>query len=139
MQPCGNLCTFCLGGHLEFTLEFNREALRQILLSDVFFPESRVTLSKFIKLIGENVLLIWGNDEDEDFVKKVKPQHIHALCLQLVASSFVQVTVPNKKLLGSKKLNKTELYVGLVKDELTRSFRIFNSSLWDEFNFNYRE
>jgi len=44
------------------------------------------------------------------------------LCPQLVAAEFVVVTVPNEKLLGSKKLNKSEMYVGLVKDELARSF-----------------
>ena len=136
-MPCGNLCTYCLGDHSLFTLEFDREALKQILLADVFHPESRVTLAKFQKAITKNMLLIWGNDEV--FVKTIKPQHIHALCLQLVAAEFVVISVPNEKLLGSKKLNKSEMYVGLVKDELTRSFRIFNQSLWEDFDFNFRD
>ena len=46
-MPCGNICTYCLGEHRDFTPEFNREALEQILLADVFHPESRVTLANF--------------------------------------------------------------------------------------------
>ena len=134
--PCGNMCTYCLEGHLEFTLPFDKEALRDILMSDIFWPEGRIPLPQFQKRMAENVLPIYGGCPE--FVKTVKPQHIHALCLQLVAANFVRITVPNEKLIGTKKLNKTDLHVTLVKDDVSRRFRISDESQWDENHFHFK-
>ena len=68
-------------------------------------------------------------------MKKMKSQHIHALCLQLVAATFVEIAIPNKKLIGTKKQNKTEMYVSLVKDDLKRRFRICDDLQWAHSNF----
>ena len=119
-QPCGNLCTYCLGDHVLFTLEFDRVALRNILISEVFWPDGRINVSKFEKGIAKNILPIYGGCES--FVKIVKPIRIHALCLQMVTATFVEISVPNGKLIGTKKSNKSEMYVSLVKDDLKRQF-----------------
>ena len=51
-QPCGNICTYYLRGHLLFTLEFDRVDLRNILISEVFWPDGRITVAKFQKRYG---------------------------------------------------------------------------------------
>ena len=73
------------------------------------------------------------------FAKTIKPPQVHALCLQLIVAKFIEVTVQNEKFLGSKKLNKSEMFVSLVRDPLTRRFRISNAANWGLHNFNSRD
>ena len=93
-------------------------------------------LQNFKKGMAENILPIYSGCEL--FVKTVKPQHIHALCLKLVAVKFVDITIPNERLIGTKKLNKSEMYVSLVKDDLKHQFRICDDSQWAHNNLNCR-
>ncbi len=123
--PCGHLCTYCLKKHLEFTLEFDRQALVDIMISEIF-DEDKVTLNVFKKRLAENVLPLYGGSEA--MAKSVEPGHIHALALQLFAAGFVEILVLNEKLIGSKKLNKTDIFLKLVKEPIRRRWRVCDSS-----------
>ena len=122
---------------MSFTQQFDRLALQDILMADVFYPNGFITIAQFSKSITENILPIWGGCEV--CATTIKPSQVHALCLKLVAAKFIEVTVPNKKFLGSKKLNKSEMYVSLVRDPLTRPFHISNTANWSLHNFNSRD
>ena len=50
--------------------------------------------------------------------KSVEPRHIHALALQLFAAGFVEILIPNEKLIRNKKLNKTDLFLKLVNESI---------------------
>ena len=76
-------------------------AIRNIFISEVFWLDGRITVAQFQKGTAENILPIYG--ECGVFVKTVKPHHIHTLYLQLVAVTFVEDTVPNKRLVGTRK------------------------------------
>ena len=134
-SACGNNCTFCTNAHLEFTRQFVREDLVDVLMLDVF-GEGKVTLFDFAKKLTEGSLQIWGGDEQ--FHRTLEPGNIHALALQLVAARFVDVFVPDEKLIGKEKLNKSEIFVKLAKEDGGRRWRIRNESLWSHHGFNCR-
>ncbi|KAL7526440.1 hypothetical protein ACHAXR_003455 [Thalassiosira sp. AJA248-18] len=129
---CGNLCSFCMNTHLDFTKRFSREKLVDILSCEIF-DDGKVTLAQFMKGLAENVADIYDNDDD--IVKTIEPGNIHALALQLVASRFVEVFVSDQSLLGNKKLNKSDLYVRLTKSG--KKWSICEITNWDKHGFNF--
>ena len=56
-------------------------------------------------------------NSDTNIIKQLQPGHIHALCLQLVASGIVEVTVNDHTLFGFDNLLKTNLRVKFGKNK----------------------
>ena len=125
------MCTFCAGGHLEFTKCFNINGLRNVLLTS-FCDKGSVSLPDFKKLLTQHATKIYGGDEA--LVKSLSPGNLHALGLQLVASGFVEVTVKDDNLIGKETLQKKDIVLKLGKknDDLL----IIDNANWEKHPFN---
>ena len=112
--PCGNQYSHYLLQHLNFTGRFDKEALIDVLIWNIFW-DGKVTLDVSKKDITQHALQIYGGYEKR--VKSFKPKHIHTLALQLFADHFVELVIPDENKLGSSKLNKSGMYVRLRRHE----------------------
>lgn len=129
-QPCGNMCTFCNSGHVEFTKQFSRQGLVSVLLSNIF-DKGSVSISVFKKGLNEHVTDIYGSDNAS--TKSISAGNIHALGLQLVASGLVEVVVEDK-LIGKESLKKSDIRLKLGKEN--DKLLILDESNWRKHQFN---
>ena len=70
---------------------------------------------------------------DNDIIKQLQPGHIHALCLQLVASGIVEMSVNDHTLFVSDKLLKTNLRVKFGKDYKDGTLKALPPTVFEDF------
>ena len=115
--PCNDSCSYCCRKAKEIpniTLPFARTSMQNVLMSHIF-DNGQISLAEFTKRMTTHAPKLYNHDTN--IIKQLQPGHIHALCLQLVASGIVEVTVSDHTLFGSDNLLKTNLRVKFGKDK----------------------
>ncbi|EJK55970.1 hypothetical protein THAOC_24227, partial [Thalassiosira oceanica] len=128
---CDNCCSYCTGDHDEHTGKVNRQALTNIVLTQVLNAQKQLNYSAFLSLIKERKGAIFHKDH---IPKDAGP--IHALCLQMLAIGLIQLNVDNS-LVGTSKLEAQHVMVnaGTVRMQGYDGLAIIVENNWAGINY----
>lgn len=107
-QPCGNMCSWCIGETNNFTGKVNRIHIQSVVTT-LMMTNSNVT----VQMLKDS---IW-DARGRIFHSQSQPQKkspVHALCLQLFAKGIINLGVTNTSKIGTETIMNKDVCITLA-------------------------